>query len=101
LIVAPTSEKHIPEALRYTWSLAGKILEQSEKLLVFGFAFNPYDQLVLELLRSKGKNLRSILLVDREPNVGTAKELWPGAIITHCLPPPDGENQLHDWKDAL
>ena len=101
LIVAPTSEKHIPETLRYTWSLAGQVLEQSERLLVFGFAFNPYDQLVLELLRSKGKNLRSVLLVDIEPNLGAAKGVWPEALITHCLPPPEGENQLHNWKAAL
>lgn len=40
LIVAPVLEKHIPEALRYTWSLAAQILAQSRKLLVFGFAFN-------------------------------------------------------------
>ena len=101
LIVAPVLEKHIPEALRYTWSLAAQILAQSRKLLVFGFAFNRYDQLVLDLLRSKGKNLRSVLLVDVKPNMGAAKELWPGAFITHSLPPPDGDNQLRNWKNAL
>jgi hypothetical protein len=100
LIVAPASEKHIPEALRGAWDLAGQILGQSEKVLVFGFAFNPYDQLVLELLRSKGKNMRSVLLVDVEPNLRAAESLWPQARVTHCLPPPDGEDQLRGWKAA-
>jgi len=101
LIVAPTSEKHIPEALRYTWSSAAQILEQSNNLLVFGFAFNPYDQVVLDLLRLKGKNVRSVLLVDIDPNVNAAKRLWPEADITHCLPPPEGDMQIHSWKNAL
>ena len=101
LIVAPTSDKHIPETLRGTWGLAGRILEQSERLLVFGFAFNPYDQLVLELLRSKGKTMRSVLLVDIEPNLGAATRLWPEASFAHCLPPPEGDNELRKWKAAL
>ncbi|MBN2463455.1 MAG: hypothetical protein JXB43_07640 [Dehalococcoidia bacterium] len=45
--------------------------------------------------------MRSVLLVDIEPNVGAAKGLWPGTFVTHCLPPPDGDNQLHNWKGAL
>lgn len=101
LIVAPTSKKHIPERLRCTWGLAGQILEQSEALLVFGFAFNPYDRLVLQLLGSKGRNVRSVLLVNIEPDLQAAKVLWPEACVTHCLPPPEGEAQLHKWKAAL
>lgn len=101
LIVAPTSEKDIPGQLRDTWSLAEQILKQSDKLLIFGFAFNPYDQLVLDLLRKAGKNHRSVLLVDKKPNLDAVKQLWPRADIAYCFPPPDGDDQLRKWKDAL
>ena len=101
LIVAPTSDKDIPQTLRYAWTLAGQILEDSERLLVFGFAFNPYDQLVLHLLKSRGKYIQSVLLVDIEPNLDAAKRLWPEARVTYCLPPPQGDDQLHNWKGAL
>jgi len=101
LLVAPTSEKDIPEVLRFTWNLAGQVLKQSTRLLVFGFAFNAYDQLVLDLLRLDGHNISSVLLIDIAPKLEAAKQIWPQASITCCPPPPDGGALIYDWKKSL
>jgi len=101
LIVAPTQNKDIPEVLKYSWDLAAQILEQSTNLLVFGFAFNPYDQLVLDLLQNKGMNVRSVLLVNKDTNVDMARKVWPKAALVHCLPPPEGDKQIYEWKNGL
>ena len=45
LIVAPTPEKQPPESLKGVWNLAERILTLATRLVVFGFAFNPYDEL--------------------------------------------------------
>jgi len=54
LIVAPTPEKEPPKRLQFVWELAERILEQARRLVVFGFAFNPYDEAVLNLLQCAG-----------------------------------------------
>jgi hypothetical protein len=101
LIVAPTSKTDIPKNLEYIWNLAGRILRQSRKLLVFGFAFNEYDQSVLDLLRLNGDKIESVLLVDIAPNLKVASQLWPKATITSCAPPPDGSSLIYSWKMSL
>src|SRR5687767_4652040 len=62
LIVTPTPEKEPSELLKFHWGLAEQILNNTTDLVVFGFAFNPYDQAVLDLLESSGKNLRRVVL---------------------------------------
>lgn len=69
MIVAPTHEKEISKSLKLVWNLAKKILSKATYLIVFGFAFNTYDTSVLNLLKSEGKNLKSILLINIEPNI--------------------------------
>jgi len=90
LIVAPTPEKEPSELLRYHWNLAEQILNKTSDLIVFGFAFNPYDMAVLKLLQSFGQNLRRVLLIDIYPKIDSAKSLWPHAEISSSLPPPEG-----------
>jgi hypothetical protein len=97
LVVAPTPEKKPPESLEFHWEIARQILENSTRLVVFGFAFNPYDTAVLDLLKSAGQNLESVLLIDIAPQLGRASHLWPNAIITACPPPPDGVTQVRNW----
>jgi len=101
LIVAPTLEKHVPQSIRYVWQLAREILEQSTKLLVFGFAFNPYDQSVLDLLRSSGKNIKSVLIVDIEPKMDIPSIIWPQAYISSCQPPPESNSVINDWMQSF
>jgi hypothetical protein len=57
LIVAPTPEKLPPPELAFAWDTARDILLRSKVILVFGFAFNPYDEALLKLLQQHGRKL--------------------------------------------
>src|SRR5579872_2906738 len=76
LIVAPTPEKIAPLELAFEWELAGAILRRSKTLLVFGFAFNPYDEALLAHLRQHGQNLEHVMLVDKSPRHNRASAMW-------------------------
>ena len=97
LIVAPTPEKEPSELLKLHWVLANQILSNTTDLVVFGFAFNLYDGAVLNLLRSSGRNLRRVLLIDIYPKIELANSLWPYAKISSSLPPPDGQETILNW----
>jgi len=100
LIVAPTQEKQRPTLLEPVWRLAEAILGGATALLVFGFAFNPYDEAVLDLLARGGARLEAVLVVDLEPKTDVARELWPSAAVTTCDPPPDGLAAIERWLAA-
>lgn len=96
LIIAPVPEKEPPLELQAEWDLAFKTL-QSSKLIVFGYAFNEYDQAALNLLRAGGENLKSVLLINRSSKANIAKDLWPKANVTTCPPPQDDFNDIKEW----
>jgi hypothetical protein len=100
LIVAPTLEKKVSESLRFVWELAKSILSKATRLLVFGFAFNLYDEVVINLLRVGGKNLKSILLIDIESKYERAKSIWPKANILSIQPPPEGNTEMRNWLQS-
>lgn len=97
LIVAPTPEKSPPEVLLDTWGLSEHILTAASSLLVFGFAFNPYDEAVLAHLKAAGKNLRSIALVDLACREDSARALWPHADFVSFRPPPEDGMRIAEW----
>ena len=97
LIVAPAPEKEIPKVLAPQWELAESILLDANRLLVFGYSFNEYDKDMLQLLERGGRNLASVLIVDTEPNLGKAREVWPNASISACGPPPSGDEAIAMW----
>ena len=97
LMVAPSPEKEIPKVLAPVWELAESILMDANRLLVFGYSFNEYDQDMLQLLERGGRNLESVLIVDIAPNLGQAHELWPNASISACGPPPNGDEAIAVW----
>lgn len=97
LIVAPTPEKQPPKLLRPVWNQAENILKSVSRLLVFGFAFNPYDEAVLNLLKLSESNVKSVLLIDVESRTRRAHEIWPNAAVTLCSPPPKGDAWLRKW----
>ena len=99
LIVAPTPEKQLPESLKYVFNLSKEILRKTTRLIVFGFAFNPYDDVVLNLLQSEGKNLKSVLLINIESQIEIAQRLWPNAEILPTMPPPDGYMKIQKWQE--
>ena len=96
LIVAPTPEKQSPDSLKSVWNLTKEILRKATRIIVFGFAFNSYDEAVLNLLQSEGKNLESVLLVNIESRVETAHSLWPSTQIVSAMPPPDGNKEIQN-----
>lgn len=97
LIVAPTPEKSPPAELEPQWGLSARILHKTTHLVVFGFAFNSYDEAVLNHLRNNGKKIMSVMLIDISPNLYAAKLLWPDACVTSAFPPPDGDAEINRW----
>jgi len=101
LIVAPTPEKLPPIALKFAWSLATEILLKTIRLVVFGFAFNPYDEAVLKLLDYSGSKLQTVLVIDVSRSAAnSASQLWPHATVTWSLPPPTGNRIILDWLNG-
>ncbi|MGF1764834.1 SIR2 family protein [Aliivibrio kagoshimensis] len=80
-IVPPAPEKIPPPELKDVWELGSKLLEHSTCLIVFGFAFNPYDEALLDYLKNHGSNVTKVLLIDPFPNIESAKKLWPNCQI--------------------
>jgi len=99
-IVPPIPEKARPPELNAVWQLAERILKASAAILVFGFAFNPYDKALLELLKS-GDDVKNVLLVDPLPNVDAARKIWPGSQIKTCSPPPGSWSDIREWLDGV
>ena len=97
LIVAPTPDKQPPELLKSVWELAVHILQQTNHMIVFGFALYEYDEAVLNLLKYSTPSLKSILLIDVEPKIERARQLWPDIPITSCQPPAEGDVDIRNW----
>lgn len=97
LIVAPTRNKMPPEELEDQWGLSRRILRGARRLLVFGFAFNDYDEAVLMHLREAGRHMQQIGIVDVVPRVDAAKRLWPQAEIRVFPPSPEGLAAIKSW----
>jgi len=83
--------------LSLPWEVAEEVLTKANRLIVFGFGFNPYDSAVLNLLKSKGNKLESVLIIDINPNIKIAKSLWPNAKITSSMPSPMGSKTINKW----
>ena len=97
LILAPVPDKTAPPELARQWQLAASLLAKAERIVVFGFAFNPYDVELLDHFRIHSAAVKSVLLIDIEPNVGAARNIWPRASIVTLPPPPESEGDLSNW----
>ena len=97
LIVPPSPEKDIPRELEPMWSLAASVLQRASHLLVFGFAFNPYDVAVLNLLATHGTEIKSVLIVDIRDRSRSARSLWPDALVSWYNPAEMDIALLHNW----
>jgi hypothetical protein len=97
LIVAPTPDKAPPPDLQPEWELARLVLASSRRVVVFGFAFNPYDEAILNLLNTAQPRVEAALLVDTSPPVERCRSVWPEAEITVAAPPPDGDGAIRKW----
>jgi hypothetical protein len=105
LIVPPTHEKKLPLSLLQALDLAENVLQKSTRMVVFGFAFNQYDQDILTLLGSSGRNLRAVLLVNQlscaDFQINTARTLWPSASIAFTTPPPEWSIDATIWEKTF
>lgn len=97
LIVPPAPEKVPPYELRDVWALGAKILKESESIIVFGFAFNPYDIALLEFLTKNGSRLKRVLLIDPFPDINRARLIWPSSDIETLDPRNHFELSNHHW----
>ncbi len=97
LIVAPVHGKESQSALIQQWQLAAALIKDATRVIVFGFAFNPYDDELLDFLSSYGSRIKEVLIIDIKPNVDAATRLWPSANIETLLPPPESDFQLREW----
>lgn len=98
LIVAPSPEKVPPESLKHVWDLARDILSKSSRMVVFGFAFNPYDEAVLSLIRQSGKNIASVLSINTAINTDYLIKVFPSAKIVQAFPPTAGLETIQGWE---
>ncbi|MGI3026549.1 SIR2 family protein [Vibrio cholerae] len=98
LIVPPAPEKEPPSELKEVWDLGANILSQSQSIIIFGFAFNPYDQALLEYLKKFGSNIKNVLLIDPYPQVESAKSLWANSKI-EVLDPRE-EFDIEPWVET-
>ncbi len=97
LILAPVPNKTAPPELAGQWQLAARLLGRAARMVVFGFAFNPYDAELLNHLRTHGAAVKGVLLIDIKPNVDAAKHIWPAASIATLPPPPESERDIRKW----
>lgn len=97
LIVPPTPDKQQPKYLSLQWQLAENILRKATRIVFFGFAFNPYDEAILNLLKSTWDNAESTLIIDVKPNIDALLNLWPEVKIVSAMPPPDGNKEINNW----
>jgi hypothetical protein len=98
-IVPPAPEKIPPVELQDVWELGAKLLKQSDCLIIFGFAFNPYDQALLEYLKVHGSKLKKVVLIDPYPNIDSAQKLWPQCSIETI--DPRGKFDIADLLSKL
>lgn len=101
LIVPPTPEKRPPQALKNTWKLAETIIQKSKNFIIFGFAFNLYDTAVINLLKDSNHDLENILIIDINPKIDLAKELWPNATISQFKPTIDSDLCFKKWLENI
>jgi len=85
-ILPPSPEKTRDLRFKHAWDNAENILNNIEKLIVFGFSFNEYDMAILDLLKSNTKNIKEIHIHDIESKMKKVKDIWPNKkIVEHLI----------------
>jgi hypothetical protein len=97
LIIAPTPEKTPPLLLKSIWDLSKEILKETNLLIVFGFAFNPYDEAILTHLKTSSDEIKKVAIIDINHLESNAMKIWPNADILSFPPPPTDKTSLSMW----
>lgn len=64
LIVPPMAEKAPDKTFEWEWMQAARHLKAARRLVIFGFAFNPYDQAIRSLFKDNSISLKEIVSID-------------------------------------
>ena len=67
--MAPVTQKRLPHSLQPIWDLAADVLATSKSWIFVGYSLPPYDELVLELLRSNSRHKPVIHVFDPQQAV--------------------------------
>jgi hypothetical protein len=82
IIIPPTQNKQILDFIAPEWERAKEILEKSETIIFFGFAFNEYDQNIRNLFNYTEGWMKKIVVINRNFDVvHSAQKIWPNAEI--------------------
>lgn len=100
LIIAPVPEKAQPDELAEAWTLGASVLKNSTSILVFGFAFNPYDEALLSLLKDSGRKIEKVVLVNPSDLTERAQAVFPSAAV-YSLSPSEGSSPSATWLATL
>lgn len=89
LIVPPMAEKSPNKTFAWEWAEAGKYLRDAKRLIVFGFAFNPYDLSIRQLFSGNSANLEEIISIDKYDQRARLAEIFSCTNV-RAVNPDDG-----------
>ncbi|MHB1413680.1 MAG: hypothetical protein ACYC1C_00355 [Chloroflexota bacterium] len=96
-IVAPTTEKTIPNFLSGSWASAETHLSNAAKWIVVGYSFPLYDIAISDLFRRAGAGGQEVHVFDPDPNPASrVKSLLPHSHVVHHPGLPEGMKDLEE-----
>ena len=98
LIVPPAPEKTAPSELENMWQLGSQILSNSNTLIFFGFAFNPYDEALLDFIKLHTKHINQIVLIDPSPDMDRINKLFGNKKVLIIDPIKSTDLNNIDWS---
>lgn len=98
-LVAPVTEKRLPEFLRPTWDRAHEALTQAQKWIFVGYSLPEYDHLVVDLLRSCSGHHPEIHIFDPDPSVADRYTYLLGAQVSAHSGLPEAIGELEQALD--
>lgn len=101
LIIPPAPEKTAPSELENMWELGSKILSNSKILIFFGFAFNPYDEALLDFIKSNTKHINQIVLIDPYPAIDKINKLMNNKKILTINPLKYNDMSNINWSELF
>lgn len=92
MIVAPIRNKQGVGFLQNIWDESKTELREADKIIFFGFAFNPIDENILSILRSQIRSTSEIFIVNKYFNEKYIETIFPGNKIAFLYPPSPSED---------
>lgn len=93
-IVAPVTQKRLPDFLAPTWAYAAHALSSSHRWLFVGYSLPEYDELVLRLLRENASHKPEVHVFDPQLQVAESYRALLGLNVSHHQGLPDGISDM-------